>query len=94
MRFIEQGQLFNFFIYTNSIEKQDVLEIWHYEYENNFQSNSQYPLAYIHVNMLHPSGPIVAAVLEKDNAVDDFRTLIGCICNFRYRKSPSLGTKK
>jgi nucleoside-diphosphate kinase len=23
------------------------------------------------------SGPIVAAVLEKDNAVDDFRTLIG-----------------
>lgn len=24
---------------ANSIEKQDVLEIWHYEYENNFQSN-------------------------------------------------------
>ena len=23
------------------------------------------------------SGPIVAAVLEKDNAVDDFRTLLG-----------------
>ena len=23
------------------------------------------------------SGPIVAAILEKDNAVDDFRTLIG-----------------
>ena len=24
---------------ANTIEKQDVLEIWHYEYKNNFQSN-------------------------------------------------------
>jgi nucleoside-diphosphate kinase len=71
------GKIIDMFIQAGfTIKAMKYTQLSEQEAEEFYAVHSERPF-YVDLVAYMTSGPIVAAVLEKENAVDDFRTMIG-----------------